>query len=33
VKVTIHLPLVPRSKIVGSYTSAPQIRLHGVVLD
>jgi hypothetical protein len=32
VKLTTHLHLVPRSKNEWSYTSTPQIRLHGVVL-
>jgi hypothetical protein len=33
VKLTTHLPLVPRSKNEWSYTSTPPICLHGVVLS
>jgi hypothetical protein len=33
VKLTTHPSLVPRSKNAWSYTSTPQICLHGVVLS
>jgi len=32
-KLTTHLHLVPRSKNAWSYTSTPQVRLHGMVLS
>jgi len=33
VKLTTHIHLVPGSKNAWNYTSAPPIRLHGVVLS